>query len=103
MNKGKSVFAQLMEFLPAYEFQKCVEKYRGEYKVKNFSCMDQFLTMAFAQLTYRESLRDTVICLDAAEEKLYHMGNTQKAVFALDSTTIFLSSRGQNSENTTGL
>ena len=50
--------------------------------------MDQFLTMAFAQLTYRESLRDTVICLDAAEEKLYHMGNTQRAVFALDSTTI---------------
>ncbi len=78
MNKGKSVFAQLMEFLPAYEFQKCVEKYSGEYKVKDFSCMDQFLTMAFAQLTYRESLRDTVICLDAAAEKLYHMGIRKK-------------------------
>lgn len=74
MNKGKTVFAQLMEFLPAYEFQKCVERYNGEHKVKEFSCMDQFLTMAFAQLTYRESLRDTVVCLDAAEKKLYHMG-----------------------------
>jgi hypothetical protein len=67
-----------MEFLPAYEFRKCVEKYRGEYKVKNFSCMDQFLTMAFAQLTYRESLRDTVTCLEAAETKLYHMGIRSK-------------------------
>ena len=105
MNKGKSMFAQLMEFLPAYEFQKCVEKYRGKYKVKNFSCMDQFLTMAFAQLTYRESLRDTVICLDAAEEKLYHMGIRRKQ-FSLSirrpSTYVFLSSRGQNSENTKG-
>lgn len=63
-----------MEFLPVYEFQKCVEKYKGEYKVKDFSCMDQFLTMAFAQLTYRESLRDTVVCLNATEKKLYHMG-----------------------------
>ncbi len=74
MNKGKSVFSQLMEFLPHYEFQRCVTKYKGEYKVKNFSCMDQFLTMSFAQLTYRESLRDTVACLNAADKKLYHMG-----------------------------
>ena len=74
MNKGKIVFSQLMEFLPHYEFQKCVAKYKGEYKVKNFSCMDQFLTMSFAQLTYRESLRDTIACLNAAEHKLYHMG-----------------------------
>jgi len=74
MNKGKNVFSQLMECLPHYEFQKCVEKYKGEYKVKDFSCMDQFLTMAFAQLTYRESLRDTVTSLDAMDRKLYHMG-----------------------------
>ena len=74
MNQGKIVFAQLMEFLPHYEFQKCVKRYSGDYKVQKFTCMDQFLCMAFAQLTYRESLRDTVACLNAAEKKLYHMG-----------------------------
>lgn len=74
MNKGKIIFSQLMENLPQYEFQKCVEKYKGEYKVKEFSCMDQFLSMAFAQLTYRESLRDTVVSLEAMGKKLYHMG-----------------------------
>ncbi len=74
MNSGKTVFAQLMDFLPAYEFHQCVERYRGAYKVKTFSCWDQYLTMAFAQLTYRESLRDIEACLRAAEPKLYHMG-----------------------------
>ena len=74
MNKGKIIFSQLMENLPHHEFQKCVKKYKGEYKVKEFSCMDQFLSMAFAQLTYRESLRDTVTSLDAVDKKLYHMG-----------------------------
>ncbi len=74
MNSGKTVFAQLMNFLPLYEFRKCVERYQGSYKVKSFSCLDQFLCLAFAQLTYRESLRDIEACLRAAESKLYHMG-----------------------------
>src|SRR5271165_3979831 len=63
MNIGRTVFAQLMDHLPAYEFQKCVTRYRGDYQQKSFSCWDQFLTMAFAQLTYRESLRDIEACL----------------------------------------
>ena len=74
MNAGKTVFAQLMNFLPVYEFHQCVERYDGEYKVKSFSCWDQYLSMAFAQLTYRESLRDIEACLRAAGAKLYHMG-----------------------------
>lgn len=74
MNTGKTVFAQLMDLIPAYEFQKCVERYRGNYKVIGFSCRDQFRCMAFAQLTYRESLRDIEICLRAQNRKLYHMG-----------------------------
>jgi hypothetical protein len=63
-----------MDYLPAYEFQKCVNRYQGEYKLRNFSCRDQFLSMAFAQLTYRESLRDIETCLRAIGSKLYHMG-----------------------------
>jgi len=75
MNFGKTIFAQLMDFIPsAYEFRRCVERYHGNYKVKSFSCWDQFLTLAFAQLTYRESLRDIEACLRAALQKLYHMG-----------------------------
>ncbi len=74
MNAGKTVFAQLMDFLPMYEFHRCVERYQGEYKVKSFSCWDQYLSMAFAQLTYRGSLRDIEACLRAAGAKLYHMG-----------------------------
>jgi hypothetical protein len=63
-----------MDFMPMYEFHKCVERYQGHYKVKHFSCLDQFLCMAFAQLTYRESLRDIETCLRAMNNKLYHMG-----------------------------
>jgi hypothetical protein len=74
MNSGKTIFAQLMEFLPAYEFRKCVNRYNGNYKIKSFTCWDQFLCMAFAQLTYRESLRDIEACLRAAQKKLYHSG-----------------------------
>lgn len=74
MNSGKTIFSQLMEFMPAYEFRKCVEQYDGNYKIKSFSCWDQFLCLAFAQLTYRESLRDIEACLRVAETKLYHMG-----------------------------
>jgi IS4 transposase len=74
LNCGKPIFSQLMDFLPSYEFHKCVRHYHGHYKVKRFSCWDQFLTMAFAQLTYRESLRDIQACLRAAGSKLYHLG-----------------------------
>jgi len=74
MNLGRTVFSQLMDFLPAYEFRLCVARYHGNYKVKSFSCWDQFLCLAFAQLTYRESLRDIEACLRAAGGKLYHMG-----------------------------
>jgi hypothetical protein len=78
MNIGRTVFAQLMEFFPAYEFRKCVERYNGNYKVISFTCLDQFLCMAFAQLTYRESLRDIEACLRGAKPKLYHMGIRSK-------------------------
>jgi hypothetical protein len=67
-------FSQLMNFLPGREFSKCVHRYRGEYHIRTFSCFDQFLCMAFAQLTYRESLRDIEICLRAMQPKLYHAG-----------------------------
>ena len=74
MNEGKTVFSQVMEFLPMYEFRKCVERYHGDYKVLSFSCLDQFLCMAFAQMTFRESLRDIQACLRSKINKLYHMG-----------------------------
>jgi hypothetical protein len=74
MNFGRTIFAQLMDFLPTGEFRKCVERYNGNFKVKSFSCWDQFLSMAFAQLTFRESLRDIQACLRVAQSKLYHMG-----------------------------
>jgi len=74
MNRGKLVFAQLMQHLPLTTFRRCVARYRGEFKVKSFSCLDQFLCMAFAQLTYRESLRDIEVCLRAQSSKLYHLG-----------------------------
>jgi len=74
MYTGKTVFSQIMNFLPMHEFRKCVKRYRGNYKVKSFSCWDQFLCMAFAQLTYRESLRDIEACLRSMQNKLYHMG-----------------------------
>ena len=68
------MFAQLMQHLPLTTFRRCVIRYRGEFKVKSFSCLDQFLCMAFAQLTYRESLRDIEVCLRAQSSKLYHLG-----------------------------
>ncbi len=74
MNFGQTVFAQVMDFLPLHQFRKCVRRYRGDYKLQSFSCLDQFLCMAFAQLTYRESLRDIEACLRAMQPKLYHMG-----------------------------
>ena len=74
MNTGKLVFAQLMTHLPLTTFRRCVARYGGEHKVKQFTCLDQFLCMAFAQLTYRESLRDIEACLRSQSTKLYHMG-----------------------------
>ena len=74
MNRGKLVFAQLMQHLPLTTFRRCVTRYRGTFKVKSFSCLDQFLCMAFTQLTYRESLRDIEVCLRAQSSKLYHLG-----------------------------
>lgn len=77
MNTGKTVFAQLMSFLPTYEFNKCVEKYKGNHRVRNFTCKEHFYVMGFAQLTYRESLRDIESCLTAFSNKLYHSGIKQ--------------------------
>jgi hypothetical protein len=74
MYSGQTVFAQVMDMLPIHEFRKCVRRYEGDRRVRTFSCWDQFLCLAFAQLAYRESLRETVTCLRAVPEKLYHMG-----------------------------
>ena len=80
MYEGKLVFAQLMDHLPLHTFRRIVKRYDGERKVKTFSCLDQFLCMAFAQLTYRESLRDIEACLRAQRTKLYHLGIRTKQV-----------------------
>ncbi|MCC7310655.1 MAG: IS4 family transposase [Sulfuritalea sp.] len=78
MNTGKLVFAQVMAHLPLTTFRRCVARYNGEHKVKHFTCLDQYLCMAFAQLTYRESLRDIEACLRSQAAKLYHMGFRSK-------------------------
>lgn len=74
MNTGRTVFSQVMDYLPLHNFRQCVARYNGNYRVRTFSCLDQYLCMAFAQLTYRESLRDIEACLRAMQPKLYHMG-----------------------------
>jgi hypothetical protein len=74
MYTGATIFSQLMQHLPWRRFQRCVQRYKGDYKVKKFKCIDNFRVMAFAQLTYRESLRDIEACLRAMQSKLYHMG-----------------------------
>src|SRR5450759_1621076 len=74
MNLGRTVFSQIMEHLPAYEFQKCVARYRGDAHLRGFSCWERYTAKAFAQLTYRESLRDIEACLRSISGKLYHMG-----------------------------
>jgi hypothetical protein len=74
MYAGKLIFSQIMDFMPLQTFRLCVEKYRGNFKVRKFSCLDQFFCMAFAQITYRESLRDIEVCLRSQNNKLYHMG-----------------------------
>jgi hypothetical protein len=74
MYTGKTVFSQIMDYLPMHEFRKCVDRYNGNYHTSSFSCLDQYLCMTFAQLTYRESLRDIEACLRSRKEKLYHLG-----------------------------
>ena len=74
MPEGRTIFAQIMDFIPRYEFKKLVDKYQGNYRVRSFRCWDQWLCMSFAQLSFRESLRDIEACLNAQPEKLYHMG-----------------------------
>ena len=74
MHAGRIVFSQLLDFLPKYQFDKCVCRYRGNHRIKTFSCFDQYLCMAFAQITYRQSLRDIETCLRALKPKLYHCG-----------------------------
>ena len=74
MQIGRTIFAQVMEHFPVYEFQKCVTRYDGNFGKRSFSCLDQFLCLGFAQLTYRESLRDIEACLRSVQGKLYHMG-----------------------------
>jgi hypothetical protein len=78
MNQGQTIFAQIMSYIPKHRFDSCVKKYRGSYKVQSFTCWEQFLVMAFAQLTYRESLRDIETCLRAMQNKLYHIGIQSK-------------------------
>ena len=74
MYSGRLVFSQVMENLPMKTFHRCVQRYQGNRHVQSFTCLDQFLCMAFAQLTFRESLRDIEACLRAHQDKLYHMG-----------------------------
>jgi len=81
MNAGKTVFAQLMDFIPTHEFARCVDRYQGNSKVSRSSCWDQFLCMAFAQLTYRKSLRDIETYLRALGPRLYHVGICDHAIF----------------------
>ncbi|NQT93344.1 MAG: DUF4372 domain-containing protein, partial [Lentisphaerae bacterium] len=79
VKEERTVFSQLMDWLPKRQFDACVHRYRGNHWVKRFSCWEQFLTMAFAQLTYRESLRDIETCLRALQPKLYHAGFRTRA------------------------
>jgi len=74
MNQGKTVFSQIMSHISKYEFEKCVDRNKGNFKVQSFSCLEHFYVMCFAQLTYRECLRDIEACLIALSSKLYHSG-----------------------------
>jgi len=74
MYEGRTVFSQLLDFMPRHHFRKCVARYNGDFRTRSFTCNDQFLCMVFAQLTYRQSLRDTVLCLRTMRTKTYHAG-----------------------------
>jgi len=73
MSTEKTIFTQLLSFIPRHEFDKCVARYDGDYRVRSFTCWEQFIVMCFAQLTYRESLRDIETCLHTMQSKLYHV------------------------------
>ena len=77
MNQGRTVFSQVVDFVPRHTFRRRVQRYRGDYGMRHFTCWQQFLAILFAQLTYRESLRDIEACQKAAPEKIYHMGFTR--------------------------
>jgi hypothetical protein len=79
MNEGRYVFSQLMDLVDPNAFNRCVERYKGNYRVRTFSCWHQFLCMSFGQLAKKDSLRDTVLCLESHAEKLYHLGISQGA------------------------
>lgn len=84
-HQGRIVFSQLLDFLPQRSFRICVNRYHGNYRIRSLTCYEQFLCMAFAQLTYRRSLRDTVLCLQVMEKKLHHAGiqcNVAKSTLA---------------------
>lgn len=74
MHQGKYVFSQIMESVVRYQFNQCVERYHGEYRIKNLTCWEQFLALSFGQLSFRNSLRDIVVCLSAHQEKRFHLG-----------------------------
>ena len=78
MYEGRIVFSQLLDFLPRKSFRTCVKRYNGNHRIRSLTCYEQFLCMAFAQLTYRDSLRDTVSCLRAMQRKLHHVGIQSK-------------------------
>ncbi|MBZ9728061.1 DUF4372 domain-containing protein, partial [Salegentibacter sp. JZCK2] len=78
MNTGRTILSQVLDFISKYEFDKCVAKYNGNYRVRSFTCWEQFIVMMFAQFTYRESLRDIESCLAAISGKLYHSGVKSK-------------------------
>lgn len=93
MNTGRTVFSQLMDFIPQYDFDQCVSRYKCNRKIKTFTCEDQFLAMCFAQLTYRESLRDIETCLNVQPTKLYHMGFRSKKI---DRSTLAKANENRN-------
>jgi hypothetical protein len=74
MNKGRMIFSQVMDFASHDVFKVCVNRYKGNYKAKDFTCWKQFLCLAFGQLTHRESMSDTMLCLELNADKLYHLG-----------------------------
>jgi hypothetical protein len=78
MHTGKFVFAQLTDLIHPEQFRRCVRRYGGDYKIKTFSCWNQFLCMAFGQLTFRESLRDVETCLRSRQDQLYHLERVLK-------------------------
>jgi hypothetical protein len=84
VNQGSTVFAQVLDFLPKRQFRRYVDRYRGNHRIRSFTCFDQYLCMAFAQLTFRESLRDIECCLRAMSDKLYHMGIRGKISRSMD-------------------